>query len=91
MIVRQVRLLLLFKEAQADRIPPADIPKEIGAHPYAVSKLAPQAANFELSGLEALFFRLEELDHQIKTGGIEVDIALNTFVAEVTASARSPR
>lgn len=91
MIVRQVRLLLLCKEMQAERLPPAAAAKELGVHEYVLSKIAAQAGNFTIEGLETLYKELAEIDHRIKSGGIEVEIALNTFVAEVTSPARSPR
>jgi DNA polymerase-3 subunit delta len=98
MIVRQVRLLLLYKEAQAEKMAPGAIAKELAVRDFLVPKLAAQAANFDVPALEALYVRLDDLDHRIKTGEIEVEIALNTVVAEattnvaeVTTPARSPR
>ncbi|HUF37386.1 MAG TPA: DNA polymerase III subunit delta [Anaerolineales bacterium] len=91
MIVRQVRLLLLFKEMQAERLPPASVAKELGVRDFVVSKLSGQAANFEIDGLEAIYAGLAGIDDRIKTGRIEPEIALNAFIAEVTSPARSLR
>ena len=98
MIVRQVRLLLLAKELVAERLPQSAAAKALGVSDYVASKIAVQAANFDAAALENLYFRLDEIDHRIKTGGIEIETALNMVVAEattnvteVTTPARSPR
>jgi DNA polymerase-3 subunit delta len=91
MIVRQIRLLLLYREAQADRLSPAAGAKALGVHEFVYSKIAAQAVNFNIENLEAIYRQLAEIDHQIKNGRIEPEIALNAFVAEVTSPVRSPQ
>jgi DNA polymerase-3 subunit delta len=91
MIVRQVRLLLLYKELQIERVAASAAAKALSVHDFVLSKIAAQAVNFDIDTLEGLYRQLAEIDTGIKTGGVEIEIALNTFVASVTAPARSPR
>jgi DNA polymerase III subunit delta len=83
MIVRQFRLLLLAREALDSGTPPARLAAAIGVHPFVAQKLAGQARNFSLSGLENIFRRLRDIDEEVKSGRIELDTAMETLVAEL--------
>lgn len=51
--------------------PSADVAKEIGAHPFVLSKLAPHARNLGLSGARKLIGALAEADSGMKTSSAE--------------------
>jgi DNA polymerase-3 subunit delta len=64
-----------------------DIAKQLGIHPYRAQKLAGQAKRFSMESLQRIYARLLEYDEQIKTGEIEPDLAMETFIAELSAQA----
>jgi DNA polymerase-3 subunit delta len=81
MIVRQFRLLLLAKEAQAEQQNPRDT---LHIHPYVAGKIISQARNFSLEDLEKIYHRLNEMDIASKTGQDNLEVSLERFVAELT-------
>ena len=86
MVVRQFRLLLLAREVLDGGKGEAEISRATGLQGFAARKLIPQARYFTLPALEAIYHRLLELDEAIKTGQIEVDVALDVLVAGLAAS-----
>jgi DNA polymerase-3 subunit delta len=64
-----------------------DIAGELGIHPYRAEKLAAQSRRFTMETLEAIYLRLLDLDEQVKTGKIDSDLAMETFVASLTVQA----
>ncbi|MEX2161131.1 MAG: DNA polymerase III subunit delta [Anaerolineales bacterium] len=86
-LVGHFRLLLQTRELAQARKNDADIAKALGIHPYRAEKLAAQARRFSLEALEAIYKRLLDLDEQIKTGEIEPELAMETFVASLSAQA----
>jgi DNA polymerase-3 subunit delta len=85
MVVRQFRLLLLYKELHLENTAPAEIARSLKIHEFVVRKLAGQAKNFSLKALEDIYLRLVEIDERIKTGKISPEAALDTLVAGLTA------
>jgi DNA polymerase III subunit delta len=83
MIVRQFRLLLLAREVLDQG---GDVPRQLHIHPFVADKISVQARRFRLSDLEAVYHRLVDLDEAIKTGKIEAEIGLDTFIATFTTS-----
>ncbi len=81
MIVRQFRLLLLTKEAQANHQDPKDV---LHLHPYVAGKIIAQARNFSLVDLEKIYHRLSEMDIASKTGQENLEVSLETFVTTLT-------
>jgi DNA polymerase-3 subunit delta len=65
----------------------ADIAKELGVHPYRAQKLAGQARRFSFEALRQIYARLLEKDELIKTGELDPALAMETFVAELSAQA----
>lgn len=86
-LVGHFRLLLQARELVETGRGDVDIAKELGIHPYRAEKLAAQARRFNMETLEAIYQRLLDLDEQIKTGKIETDLALEIFVAGLSAQA----
>lgn len=52
-------------------------------HPFVVKKSLSQIRNLTLEKLKSLYKKLGDLDTQIKTGKIEIKLALDKFVAEL--------
>jgi len=81
MIIRQFRLLLLAKDAQANQQDPQ---KSLDVHPYVAGKIIAQAKNFSQHDLEDIYHFLKEIDIASKTGKDNLEIALEGFVANLT-------
>jgi DNA polymerase-3 subunit delta len=84
MIVRQFRLLLLTRELLDSGHSQAEIASAIKLPPFVARKLIGQVRNFSLPQLETIYHKLLELDEAIKTGKMDGDVALDTFVAALT-------
>ena len=86
-LVGHFRLLLQSRELLEAGKNDKDIAAQFGIHPYRAEKLAAQARRFSLDALESIYRRLLILDEQIKTGDMEADLAMETFVASLSAQA----
>jgi DNA polymerase-3 subunit delta len=62
-----------------------DIAKQLNMHPYRAQKLAGQAKRFSMASLQQIYNYLLEKDELIKTGELEPALAMETFVAELSA------
>jgi len=85
MIVRQFRLMLLAKDVLEQGGVEGSVAREIKQAPFVAKKISAQARRFSLQDLETVYRRLLEIDEAIKTGQIEVEVALDAFVAGITA------
>jgi DNA polymerase-3 subunit delta len=85
MVVRQFRLLLQAREILDNGGQVSDVTKQVGLHPFVAGKITAQARNFSLPTLEFVYHKLLDVDESIKTGLMEGDTALDTFVAAFTA------
>lgn len=85
MIQRQFRLLLQAREVLDLGGTQKEIAKQLKLHPYVSEKLRNQAGRFELIVLENVYRHLLDLDEGVKTGQIDIDLALNTFVVAFTS------
>lgn len=85
MIQRQFRLLLQARDVIDRRGDPGEIAKQLRVHPFVSEKLNNQARRFDLKQLEMVHRRLLDLDEGIKTGQIDINLALETFVAAFTS------
>lgn len=86
MVVRQFRLLIQVREL-LDENPTLNhqqIANRIGVHPYPIQKILPQARLFNLTQLKAIFHQLSEVDHAVKTGQLEDELALDLLIASLT-------
>jgi len=84
MIQRQFRLLLQAREVIDQGGDAREIMKQLKLHPFVSEKLNNQARRFDLQQLETVYRRLLDMDEGIKTGQIDADLALQTFVAAFT-------
>jgi DNA polymerase-3 subunit delta len=85
MVVRQFRLLLQAREIMDAGGRKDDIAREIPVHSFVAGKLAEQARQFDLAGLELIYHRLVELDESMKSGQLTIDLALDLLVVELCA------
>ena len=81
MIARQVRLLLLARDALDRGVSTYDLPGELGVHPFVAQKVGDQARNFSLAGLKSLHDQLVELDWAVKSGRLAPEAGLDLLVA----------
>jgi DNA polymerase III delta subunit len=82
MILRQFRLLIQAREAM-DR--GADPQEEMNTHPYVVRKAAAQARQFSMRQLEEIYRQLLSIDVASKSGGDDLETALDRLIASLTA------
>jgi DNA polymerase-3 subunit delta len=83
MIVRQFRLLLLAREIIDRRGQAKDVANVLHIHPYVADKVSAQARRFSVDRLDHIYHQLSEIDVSIKTGEIDADLALDTFIADI--------
>lgn len=92
MVVRQFRMLLLVREILDQGGGVEDVSSKLGflrVRSWMARKLIPQAQRFGLEDLIEAYRRLLELDENIKTGIIPVDLGLEIFTGEITNPNRS--
>ena len=61
-----------------------EVARALGVHPFVAEKTTGQARSFTLPVLEKIYHRLLEIDEGAKTGQATLDLALDTFVVELT-------
>jgi len=83
MIVRQIRLVMLAHEILASGKNERDVARILHLHPYVAGKITAQAKKFEREEIEAILRRLLLIDRDVKTGNQELDIAMESLVAEI--------
>ncbi|MFH1141726.1 MAG: DNA polymerase III subunit delta [Chloroflexota bacterium] len=89
MLARQLRLILLAQELQAQRVPGAEMRGRLGlAADFAVRQVENQARRHSYERVAAMYRRLLETDLAIKRGELGEDLALETLVAELCASSQ---
>lgn len=83
----QLRSLILVKSLSEQRKSSADIIKQTGLHPYAVSNSLKQASQFQTTWLIAAYQRLVQMDWKIKTGELASADALDHFLTTLALAA----
>lgn len=90
MLVRQFRLILQAREAiELGQNPKEALPSK--TPDFVIKKISAQAQNFHLRDLERMYRALLEIDLASKTGGPELEVALDHFIADLTRKRRLPR
>jgi DNA polymerase-3 subunit delta len=84
MVVRQFRLLIQAREVLDVGGSEGQLVSETGMHPYVARKTVAQVRAFSMGRLREIYHRLLEIDEAVKTGLIDIDIALDTFIATLT-------
>jgi len=79
----QFRNLLKVKPLTEKNISPPEIASKLKIHPFVAKKSAEQAGKFSLEELKNLYKKLCEIDIQSKTGKVDIELALDRFVAMI--------
>ena len=83
-IVTQIRALLIAREIYNEHGTVNDFPKSLRINYYPARLALESAPRFSSSLLDRIYHRLVDLDEAIKTGQIDVDLALELLVVELT-------
>jgi DNA polymerase III subunit delta len=83
MVVRQFRLLIQAREILDGRGNKDDVARALGVHPYVAEKTTGQAGRFSMASLENIYHRLLNIDEQVKTSQVTLDLALDTLIVEL--------
>jgi len=84
MVIRQFRLLLLAREVLDSHGGKEEVAQALGVHPFVAEKTTGQARAFTLPVLERIYHKLLEIDEGAKTGQFTLELALDTFILELT-------
>ena len=84
MVIRQFRLLLIAREVMDEGGTLAEAAQALGAHPFVAEKAWGQARKFSPELLTSIYHRLLAMDEAAKTGVMPLDLALDTFLVELT-------
>lgn len=60
-----------------------EIARETKLHPYVVKKTLAQLRNFSFEKLKGIYAKLKELDTAVKTGKVEIKLAMDKFIVEL--------
>jgi DNA polymerase-3 subunit delta len=83
MVVRQFRLLLIAREAIDKNIPVTSV---LNLPAFVLQKIETQARAFDDHELKQMYARLLEIDLGSKSGTIDLDVGLETIIANVAAT-----
>ncbi len=86
MVVRQFRLLIQVKELRTGGATAQGVAQALKIHSFPAGKLYKQANHFSAAQLETVYRHLLDTDVDIKTGKIEVEVALDLLVAGLAAT-----
>ena len=70
--------------ANAEDMPSADVAKDIGVHPYGLSKLAPYARKLGKSGAKKVITNFAEADHEMKSSSTDPWLLIERALMKVT-------
>lgn len=84
MIVRQFRLLTIAREVLDEGGTKEEAKSALGAVPFVAKKVEEQVRNFSLEMLASVHHRLLAMDEAAKTSMMPLDLALDTFIVELT-------
>lgn len=76
--------LLLAREHLTSGGSPNDIASVLGIHPYPAGKIAVQSRAFSVEDLEQIYTRIQRYDYEIKTGRIDISLALDLLVTSLS-------
>jgi DNA polymerase-3 subunit delta len=91
MLGRQIRILIQVSELRSQGLAPPEIANTLKLHPFVVSKALGQVDKFPMAQLEAAHRRVVETDWAIKTGRMDVVLALDLLVITLGAGAARPQ
>ncbi|WHX47760.1 DNA polymerase III subunit delta [Paenibacillus woosongensis] len=85
LIARQFRIMLQVKELGRQSYSQQQMASQLGLHPYAVKIAGEQARRFETAKLRQVLSELAQLDHQMKSGGIDKVLGIELFLLRLGA------
>lgn len=91
MLTRQYRQLLLVQALLREGLGAEQIGSQLALQGYPLRKAIEQASRYPAERLEAAYRRLLETDVAVKTGVLEVDMALELLIVDLAELARSQR
>lgn len=84
MMARQLRLLVLCQELQAENLSPPEAARRLGVASVSLyHRLVRQAQSYALDDLQDIYGKLLETDLAVKTGRLNEELALDLLVAEL--------
>ncbi|HPN96178.1 MAG TPA: DNA polymerase III subunit delta [Candidatus Moranbacteria bacterium] len=83
MFLYQFRNLLKVADLKERNMNEYEIGKITKLHPFVIKKSFGQLRNFSLVDLTNIYKKLGDLDTEIKTGKIDIKLALDKFIAEI--------
>lgn len=85
MVIRQFRLLIQAREVLDEGGNASSIASELNIHPFVGKKLNEQARGFKsIDQLETIYHHLLDTDYKVKTGQVDILVALDLLVAGLT-------
>lgn len=84
MVIRQFRLLTIAREVMDEGGTLNEAASALGTHPFVAEKAWNQARKFSMETLTSIYRRLLAMDEAAKTGVMPLDLALDTFIVELT-------
>lgn len=84
MVVRQFRLLLMARDVMDEGGGLREVTAALGQHPFVAEKVFGQARHFSSESLRVIYRHMLVMDESAKTGVMSLDLALETFVVELT-------
>ncbi|MPZ47738.1 MAG: DNA polymerase III subunit delta [Dehalococcoidia bacterium] len=91
MLVRQYRQVVLAQALLRDGLSADQIGSRLGSSGYPLRKVIDQASRYAADRLEAAYRRLLETDVAVKTGVLEVDMALELLILDLAELGRPQR
>lgn len=91
MLARHLRQLALYAGLSAERVPPGELAKRIGAPPFVLDRLAPQARRFSQAGLGQALALVAQADRELKSNvkaALGEDLVLARLVDRLCALGR---
>ena len=86
-VVGHFRALLLTREILEEGGGSAQVKADLHKPQFVTDKLVRQAQRFSMGELEELYRRLEQMDEDMKSGGMRADLALQTLIVSLRADA----
>jgi DNA polymerase III subunit delta len=91
MLTRQHRQLLLAQALLKDGLNAEQLGSQLRLSGFPLRKIIDQSSRYPADRLEGAYRRLLETDVAVKTGVLEVDVALELLIVDLAELARSPR
>ncbi len=85
LLARQFRLIFYVKTMYENKYSLKDILSTLKLQEWQLNKIYKETLNFTSDELKNLLLKLAKIDAKIKTGQVDKDIALNTFILDVIA------